>query len=588
MTDAGSPNAPVAPRRPAPREPGRPRRSFVRGKQSPRGVVWFGLRSFWGHMRHFVASAIATEDVDSRDWMMADDPRALVFRIAQRLGAQKAQGTVTESLGRDLWIDYIADTGDDVSVSRAVAALVFAPYELPDPGAPGSYLVAPRGDVLLFGGDTAYPVATADEIRERVVVPFNQVLEQRDDGRPRVLLGIPGNHDWYDGLDGFARMFRRRMGDDRPTRYAQTTSRKTMLSHYAAWAVEFVRGGQVDKPKTLDLIGYAPVQGASYFALPVAPGVVMLAVDRQLKSLDYRQQQHFLQFLNQHLAVAPWIVLPDPQCHFGEPSPTGVKMLEALGLNLKGRSHLVLSGDIHHYRREHEERTLHITAGGGGAFMHPAPIARGRGREAVVEFPNAADSRALLLQVPIKVALGRSGFIPHLAFLGVFAPVLGLGAGLLKEHDLLFVAPLTIAVVVTGVYALLGGLHRGNRGAGPLALGAGILTAALPVVAAFALDRALGAIGSAPNVYLTVVATLLAAAFGGALIFGLYLALLTRFGFENTQAFTALDHPGYKHFVRLRVRADGTAVDGWVIGLVDPLRPGEEPVLVDQFTWRCH
>ena len=24
-----------------------------------------------------------------------------------------------------------------------------------------------------------------------------------------MLLGIPGNHDWYDGLDGFARMFRR-------------------------------------------------------------------------------------------------------------------------------------------------------------------------------------------------------------------------------------------------------------------------------------------------------------------------------------------------------------------------------------------
>ena len=32
----------------------------------------------------------------------------------------------------------------------------------------------------------------------------------RDDGRQRVLLGIPGNHDWYDGLDGFGRMFRRR------------------------------------------------------------------------------------------------------------------------------------------------------------------------------------------------------------------------------------------------------------------------------------------------------------------------------------------------------------------------------------------
>jgi hypothetical protein len=72
----------------------------------------------------------------------------------------------------------------------------------------------------------------------------------------------------------------------------------------------------------------------------------------------------------------------------------------------------------------------------------------------------------------------------------------------------------------------------------------------------------------------------------GAYLFGVYLALLTAFGFENTQAFTALDHPGFKHFVRFRVRADGTAVDGFCIGLVDPVKRGEEPVLVDRFTWK--
>ena len=38
-------------------------------------------------------------------------------------------------------------------------------------------LTAPRGDILFFGGDTAYPVATAQEILNRVIVPWNQVLE---------------------------------------------------------------------------------------------------------------------------------------------------------------------------------------------------------------------------------------------------------------------------------------------------------------------------------------------------------------------------------------------------------------------------
>ena len=73
--------------------------------------------------------------------------------------------------------------------------------------------------------------------------------------------------------------------------------------------------------------------------------------------------------------------------------------------------------------------------------------------------------------------------------------------------------------------------------------------------------------------------------FAGAFVFGAYLALLTLLGYENTQAFTALDHPGFKHFVRLRVRADGRGIDGWCIGATDPLGD-KEPVLVDQFTWR--
>jgi hypothetical protein len=79
---------------------------------------------------------------------------------------------------------------------------------------------------------------------------------------------------------------------------------------------------------------------------------------------------------------------------------------------------------------------------------------------------------------------------------------------------------------------------------------------------------------------------LAAAAFVGALLFGTNLVLLTLFGYENTQAFTALDHPGYKHFLRLRVRRDGSAIDGYCIGVVDPVKGSDGPVLVDSFTWR--
>ena len=123
-------------------------RRFTRGKEHPRGVVWFGARSFWGHLRHFIASAIAAESIDSRDWMTPDDPHAFAARITGVLGGNVRAESLIEALGRDLYIDFVADTGDDVAVSRAVARLVFAPYELPDPDRPDTFLLAPRGEIL--------------------------------------------------------------------------------------------------------------------------------------------------------------------------------------------------------------------------------------------------------------------------------------------------------------------------------------------------------------------------------------------------------------------------------------------------------
>jgi hypothetical protein len=44
-------------------------------------------------------------------------------------------------------------------------------------GVDGERLLLPRGDLLVFGGDVAYPVATADEIYKRLVLPWNEHLK---------------------------------------------------------------------------------------------------------------------------------------------------------------------------------------------------------------------------------------------------------------------------------------------------------------------------------------------------------------------------------------------------------------------------
>lgn len=578
-TSSGRPFRPSVPAK------GDVRGSFERGRASPRGVVWFGFQSFWGHLRHFVASAIATEDIDSRDWMTPDDPRELADRLVSALGGQPATGSVVEDLGRDLWIDYVADTGDDASVSAAVARLMVAEYELPDPDRPGEYVVAPRGDVLLFGGDTAYPVATAQEITNRVLVPFNRVLEERADGRARVLLGIPGNHDWYDGLDGFGRMFRRRETGEAEPRPSVMGVSKRMLEHYGEWARELVRGGKVDKPAALVLAGYTPIQNASYFILPLTSCIHLTAVDRQLKTLDARQRRFHQEWHRLHPEAASWVLLPDPLYHFGVPSRTGTEMIEALRLDFDAREHFLLSGDVHHYERLAHDRVLHVIAGGGGAFLHPAPMIDGR-RRADVRWPSLAQSRVLLAQVPWKVALGRSGFMPHAALALLFAPAILFGVRHYERLGLILSAPIAMVLIVGLIYLSIGGVRKHLLRIAALAFGAAALTSGIPVVASLLLGRLFARLHFQPGAWVMAAVSLVVAVFAGAWIFGLYLSLLTRFGLEQMQSFAALDHPGFKHFLRLRVRADGKGIDAWCLGLSDPLRAGELPVLVDTFRWK--
>jgi hypothetical protein len=123
--------------------------------------------------------------------------------------------------------------------------------------------------------------------------------------------------------------------------------------------------------------------------------------------------------------------------------------------------------------------------------------------------------------------------------------------------------------------------HRAARVV-PFATMLGLAIGAVPVgvgVASDALDARL--FGTWP----TYCVALLIATFASTFLFGVVLMLIARLGLNHAQAYAAMGSPGYKHFVRLRVRAgdDGTSqVDAWVIGVVDPIaRP--VAVLVDAF-----
>jgi hypothetical protein len=539
-------------------------------------------------MRHLVASAIATENIDSRTWMIPDAPHDLLARAVEVLrprGAKPGAPTLAGAMGGQVWVDFIADTGDDATVSEAVARLLASEYETADPADPTRTLLLPRGDVLILGGDLAYPVATIGEMTRRLIQPFNRVLEPLADPEvPRVLLAIPGNHDWYDGLDGFARLCQAPSPFEHHHKDADPLHPETAANAVLAWAGAFTRDDVVHKPGAVALAGYAPVQRASYFRLPLARGVEMLALDRQLSRLDRRQRAYFAVPSE---APAKVVVLPDPSRAWGEVRPNGVASLESLGLD-PGRAHaLVLSGDVHHYERSTEGPSTHVVAGGGGAFLHGARIAKGGAYPRDVEFPGPRASRAMLARLPWRVARGRSGWVVTSWLAAGNAIAL---AGHFRSGEVSLTAAAVMSLSAAAGTALLVGWrrHRAYRVL-PFALVLGVLVGALPIALGLAVD-ALGLHELGVAVWAQVVAFVLAwilATWSSGFAFGAVLLLIARLGLNHAQPYAALGESGFRNFLRMRVRedAEGAAIDVFAIGIVDPVR-GSPAVLVDSFRWR--
>lgn len=583
---------------------------FRQGAHPPFGIRWYGVTSLFGHLRNFVARAIATESVDSRDWMRPNEPdemleaaaKVLLSRSQAAHGGIAGRSSLTEALGRPIWIDFAADTGDDRDVSAQVGAMLASTYDVDD--GEGGRLLLPRGDVLVFGGDISYPVATADEIYQRLVLPWNEELRKVGaSAKKRVLLGAPGNHDWYDGLDGFGRLFRRRIdepfrADDHDTtprlgkRLRKRPGRKVglvartihldevgglygMLVGLYRSVRAFFRGATIKRRRRLVLRGYEPVQEASYFVLPLAPGLDLWGADRQLGRVDFRQRAYFTERRRQDPGRAVLFVAGDPAMAYGHRNEPGARMLAACRLSLERDRVFYIAGDFHHYERRTVGKSMHVIAGGGGAFLHgtrvaPYPEPFGPPDTA---YPNAAASRKLALQVPVKLMIGRAGLLVHLA-LGVLASIV-LGAANSGRSALVVTSVLVSATLALVLYLIAMQGHRRRVLSIALAIPFGAVMGLLPMGLRLALPHL--------PFHAADGGILVASAFVGSLVFGVYLTLLMLLGIEHQQAFTVLGHPGYKHFVRLCVHPNGK-IEGWTIGKDDVFEKCD-PMLIDRFVW---
>jgi hypothetical protein len=433
-----------------------------------------------GHLRHLVAVAAASSQLDLRDWMQPDDAATLLERVGQVLGATSTAGTLAERLGREVWIDFVADTGDDHDVAVAVARMLFAEYRM-DGDTPRTL---PRGDVLLFGGDTAYPAATADELERRLLGPWNRVLQTPGttaaagcSSASRVTTigttastgsrGSSGgtsskawwNPRWARRRRGRSPPISCRIGSRAPSSGSCTSTRS---ANRCAWPRRrsrllgaFLGGSKIRRAMRLALRGYTPVQEASYWVLPLVPGLDLWGVDRQLRDADFRQRVFFARRRSAVPAQKVVFVAPDPALAYGEPNELGARLLEATGFALKSDRLFYLTGDAHHYERQEVAGSLHVIAGGGGAFLHGSRIAPTAGSQPPqFVYPDKKTSRRIALGMPLQLAAGTAGFLPHLTFaalaaLEVLAWRRGTGPGALATAALTAIAIFSLSLAGT-------------------------------------------------------------------------------------------------------------------------------------------
>ncbi len=443
----------------------------------------------------------------------------------------------------ELWLDYVADLGDGWDSTYAVASAVMAP-ELALTDEAGETHVTRGGDVLVFGGDEVYPTASVDEYQARTVVPYEDALNRRRQ-RPH-LFAVPGNHDWYDGLVSFTRLF--------------CQGRR---SH-----------------------GWRTRQRRSYFALRLPHGWWLLGTDMQLESDLDAPQVEFFQEVAARMQPTDRVIL----CN-AEPAWVKQQVMPRAGRGfldhnidfleqqvLGKKVSVFLAGDLHHYRRhENADGRQKIIAGGGGAFLHPTHLPkvdqRPGGFVQKASYPPQRTSQWLawrnLLFTAINPWFGVfMGAVYALLGWGVAAN-LNVGAeGAPSFRELINAASPSAGSLVLGAGVVLGTVAFADGRRGPLwRRTAGVVHGLAHLVVALLLTWGVSAIAAplAAELQWSLRRDLLSGLllFGGGalvgpLVVGAYLLLsLNVFSCHPNEAFSSLSIPDWKNFLRLHFDAEG-------------------------------
>jgi 3',5'-cyclic AMP phosphodiesterase CpdA len=218
---------------------------------------------------------------------------------------------------------------------------------------------------VVISSDVVYPSGEMKDYEKNFFLPFK--------GIRKPIYAIPGNHDWYDALEGFSAVF-----------FDSTSARSSMLARVDAdnkmtLTNERKIGKLIRKAEQLRNDYQVPTgfQQAPYFQVSVGD-FVLITVDTGVKrDVDSVQLQWLRDVLEKSKGKFVMVVLGHPFYAIGEYQGSLNPDFEELHRLLrKYKVPLVMAGDTHdleYYREAGKDGDTHVmhhfVNGGGGAYL---------------------------------------------------------------------------------------------------------------------------------------------------------------------------------------------------------------------------
>ena len=238
-----------------------------------------------------------------------------------------------------MWIDYTSDVGEGFASTYSVATLLARAQLTVDGHA------TQRGKLLVLGGDEVYPSPEIHEYDDRFRGPYTAAFPRQAATDSPALFAIPGNHDWYDGLTNFLKIFcQERFIGHWQTRQKRSYFAIKLPHRYWIWGIDVQLNADIDLPQKnyfRDIVASDMQAGDRVILCTAEPSWVYK--DRYRMDDSYDRLRYFEE-----------------------------ELIHQNGFVLV----LTLSGDLHHYSRyadvkSGQEGHQRIVSGGGGAFLHP-------------------------------------------------------------------------------------------------------------------------------------------------------------------------------------------------------------------------